>query len=426
MCAGRSMRGRCPTPRARDRSPRSIPPHPGPLERRPEEAARWDNVDRVGYADIAAVTLMPCTAREKLCAPMLGLGLVAVLGCTPEELPLPPVVWEGEMVRVRMDDPGIRVCGGTFEALDRHAALVREALLLEGDGVIEYSIGDQDFVHAGCPGAPVDIFVGCASRPEGNVFTTEPFHPHEIVHAARIHDPQIGYRSSVFEEGLATMFGSDDLGNGTGPLRVRELFEDAHVAGGIEYFGAGHAMANLLDRHGMDSFRAFDELARTVNEDEAFMEIFGESKEEFAVVAEAMPICEQSKWWVPLLECDGEPITADPETGLLTFTGNLSCAEPDVNGPENDQMWTSRRFRLDSQTTRWSSYDFDFPEDATLEIVSCDGGCPERFAYIGTRTQVGGFGDDALGDLEPGEYFLRVSRPVSDDDGHFEIVIDPV
>lgn len=353
-----------------------------------------------------------------------GLGLAAALGCTPDELPLPPVVWEGETIRARMDDPAIQVCGGTFEALDRHAALVREALLLDGDGVIEYSIGDEDFVHAGCPGAPGDDFVGCVSRPEGHVFTTEPFLPHEIVHAARIHDPQIGYRSSIFEEGLATMFGSDDLGNGTGPLRVRELFEDAHVAGGIEYFGAGHAMANLLERHGVDSFRGFDELARTMNEDDAFMAAFGESKEEFAVVAEAMPICEQSQWWAPLLECDGEPITTDPETGLLTLTGNVSCGEPDVKGPEFGRMWTSRRFRLDSRTTRWS-YDFEMPEDATMEIVSCEGGCPQRFAYIGVKYEIWSYGDGALGDLEPGDYFLRMSRPVSEDDGHFEVIIDP-
>lgn len=47
-------------------------------------------------------------------------------------------------MRVRMGDPGIEVCGGSFEALDRHAELVREALLLRGDEVVEYSIGDQE------------------------------------------------------------------------------------------------------------------------------------------------------------------------------------------------------------------------------------------------------------------------------------------
>lgn len=366
-------------------------------------------------------TRAPAKLRPPLVA---GLGLAAVLGCTPEELPLPPVVWEGEMVRARMDDPGIQVCGGTFEALDRHAVLVREALLLEGDGVIEYSIGDQGFVDASCTAAPVDTFIACTSRPEGHVFTTVPFHRHEIVHATRILDPSISRRSSIFEEGLATMFGDDDLGNGVGPLRVRELFEDAHVGGGIEYFGAGHAMANLLELQGVGAFRRFDELARTTNEDAAFIEAFGETKEEFADVAETMPICEQSQWWMPLVECDGEPLTADPETRQLTLSGNVSCGEPDVKGPADGRMWTSRRFRLDSPTTRWS-YDFDMPEDATLEIVSCQGGCPQRFAYIGVKYEIWSYGDNALDDLEPGEYFLRMSRPVADDDGYFEVVIDP-
>jgi hypothetical protein len=349
-----------------------------------------------------------------------------MLGCSPEELPLPPVVWEGEMVRARMDDPGIQVCGGTFEALDRHAALVREALLLEGDGVIEYSIGDQDFVDAGCVGAPVDSVAGCSTRPEGNVFTTTPFHLHEIVHAVRSHDPAISRRSPIFEEGLAVMFGSDALNDDSGPLEAFDRFADTHIANSIEAFQVGHTMADLLDRYTVDAFREFDELARTMNEDAAFAEIFGETKEEFAAVVETMPICEQSQWWMPLLECHGEPITADPETGLLTLAGNVSCGEPDVQGPLFGRMWTSRRFRLDSPTSRWYSYDFDFPEDATLEIVGCNDGCPERFAYSGTRYQIGGLGDGGLGDLEPGEYFLRMSRPVSDDDGSFVIVIDPV
>lgn len=352
-----------------------------------------------------------------------GLGLAATVGCTPDELPLPPVVWEGETIRARMDDPGIQICGGTYEALDRHAALVRDALLLEGDGMIEYSIGDEDFVHAGCPNAPVDDFVGCVSRPEGNVFTTIPFHPHETVHAVRIIDldEDLG---SVFEEGLATFLGADHLGQGTGPLDVLALYEDAHVAGEQEYFRAGHTMAILFERHGPDAFRRFDELSRTMGEDAAFAEAFGESKAEFAAVAATMPICEQSQWWMPLLECDGEPITADPDTGLLTLTGNVSCREPDVQGPDHGRMWTSRKFRLDSRTARWS-YDFEMPEDATLEIVSCEGGCPQRFAYIGVKYEIWSYSDDALGDLEPGEYFLRMSRPVSEDDGHFEVVIDP-
>src|SRR5262245_8018018 len=94
------------------------------------------------------------SARRLAAARVMAVGGLMMLlgGCAPdEELPLPPVVWEGESVRVRMDDPEIEVCGGSFEALDRHAELVREALLLEGDGVVEYSIGDQDFVESVCP-----------------------------------------------------------------------------------------------------------------------------------------------------------------------------------------------------------------------------------------------------------------------------------
>lgn len=355
----------------------------------------------------------------------LGSGLAVcgwLMGCAPEEdFPLPPVVWEGESVRVRMDDPGIQVCGGTFEGLDRHAALVRDALLLEGDGVVEYSIGDEDFVDAACEGALVEPRA-CATVPAGRVFTREPFLPHELVHAVRRLDPQVGHLRGVYEEGLATLFGADDLSQATVPLEVLELFDDPLVVEREEYFRAGQTMAILLDDHGAEAFRDFDIASRRVSEDAAFTEAFGETKEDFSAFAESVPHCEQSQWWVPLLECDGEPLTADPQTGALTLTGDLSCGDPDVNGPAYDRMWTSRHFRLDEPTSRLG-YSFDFPEDATLEIVGCNPGCPERFAYLGTRYQVNSYGNGLPG-LEPGEYFMRLTRPVSDGSGHFEIIFE--
>lgn len=349
------------------------------------------------------------------------LGVLLVYGCAAEELPLPPVVWEGDSVRVRMDDPGIEVCGGTFEALDRHAALVRDTLLLEGDGMVEYSIGDQSFVNTACEGALIDSPFACTTIAEGHVFTRFQFIPHELVHSVRRLDPQVGQLSSVFEEGLATMFGSDPEGAGTVPLRALDALADDHVVGAEEYYRSGHLMAILFDDYGFEAFREFDLLAHTSGEEHAFETIFGVTKQEFAAAAEAVPLCEQSQWWAPLLECDGEPIVADSLTGSLVLEGDVDCQSSDVKGPEYGRMWTSRHFRLDQRTST-PSYEFDMPQDATLEIVSCTGGCPDRFAYIGTREEVGSV-LNGLPDLEPGEYFLRMSRPVADGDGHFQIVL---
>ena len=179
-------------------------------------------------------------------------------------------------MRVRMDDPEIEVCGGSFEALDRHAELVREALLLEGDGMIEYSIGDIDFVDERCS---ADRPAGCTHTATGEVFVSQPFIPHEIVHAVRMLDPRLSLRSSPIEEGLATVFGSDPPGDGTIPLDASGILETTRVIGGQGYYRAGHVMAILLDRHGVDAFRRFDELARTMNEDREFLEAFGETKQ---------------------------------------------------------------------------------------------------------------------------------------------------
>lgn len=351
-------------------------------------------------------------------------GVVGLLGaCAPEEeLPLPPVVWEGTSVRVRMEDPGIQVCGGSFEALDRHAELVREALLLEGDDVVDYSIGDAELVESVCASEASNSPDGCTYPDVGYVYTTIPFVPHEIVHAVRIKDPELAFLSSPIEEGLATVFGADWFGVNSPPLDARGILAEQFVTGADEYHQAGQTVAILLDRHGVEAFRDFDLSARTASEARAFEDVFGETKDEFAEYAESVPHCDQSQWWMPLLECDGEPLTADPETGAVTLTGNIRCGEPDVNGPDFGRMWVSRHFRLD-EPTGVLGYSFDLPQDATLEIVGCSGGCPERFVYLGTATQVGSF-SNGLPSLDPGEYFLRMSRPVSDDDGFFEVVLE--
>jgi hypothetical protein len=348
-------------------------------------------------------------------------GLVGLLGaCAPDdELPLPPVVWEGESVRVRMDDPEIEVCGGSFEALDRHAALVREALLLEGDGVIEYSIGDQDFVDERCTS---DSPIACTKTTTGAVFTTEPFIQHEIVHAVRMLDPHVSLRSSPIEEGLATLFGSDNLSDSTVPLDASLIIEDPHVRGGAEYYRAGYLTALLFESHGAEGLRSFDLLARSRSEDEAFVEAFGETKAEFAEMADDAPLCDPSQWRAPLLECDGGITTADPVTGAVSFTGDLRCGQEQTFGPEQGRMWTTRHFRLD-EATNFLRYSFEMPDDATLEIVACDGGCPGRFAYVGTRYEVNSFGS-GVPNLEPGDYYLRLSRPLSGDDGGFEIILE--
>lgn len=356
----------------------------------------------------------------------LGHALASLLtvSCGPEEedFPLPDVVWEGRGVRVRMEDPTMQVCGGTFDALDRHVELVREAMLLEGDGVVEYSIGDEDFVESACDFPFDGTSIACADASSGNVFTSNAFVLHEIVHAVRRRDPGVGLLSSPFEEGLAMVYGDDFLPSYPIPLDIVGVLDKAsYIEGGEEYYFSGHMVAKLLDLHGMETFRRFDLQAREQGEGVAFSEVYGQTKREFGALAEGDPVCEQTQWWAPLLECDGEPMIADPATDGLVLSGDLSCAAEDVLGPGVGRVWTSRHFRLDRGTSTLA-YEFDIPEDATLEIVSCDGGCPERFAYIGMRDDVGSV-LNGVPSLEPGEYFLRVSRPVDEREGHFEIVL---
>jgi len=318
-----------------------------------------------------------------------------------------------------MDDETIPVCGGTFEALDLHANLVRDAMLLEGqDRIVDYSIGDQDFVLDACEVSSI----GCAPVDTGQVFTSQVFHQHEIVHAVRSLDPKIGHHSIAFEEGLAAVFGADFFDTTMVlALNALEMLQDADLSGPEDADRAGRLVAIVLERYGADSFRRFDLSSRTEDESSAFVGAFDETLEDFAVVADAAPLCGRSQWWQPLLECSGEPIDADPETGKLTFTGDLSCGDSEVQGPVFEMMRTSRHFRV-AEPTSEILYEFEMPEDATLEIVECHLGCPDRFTYLGGQSDLGSV-SNGIPRLEPGEYFLRITRPVSDDNGWFEIVL---
>jgi len=319
-----------------------------------------------------------------------------------------------------MDDETIPVCGGTFDALDLHARLVRDAMLLEGrDRVIDYSIGDGDFIGDYCG---TENAAGCAHPESGDVLVVAAFTPHEIVHAARALDPEIRHLSQPVEEGLATLFGSDVPGLGVIPLDVLDILEDRDMEGLDEYYRAGHVIAAVFQLYGIEAFRQFDLLARGVAENDAFLSAFGETKVKFAERAETMPVCQSTQWWMPVLECDGDADLPDPKTGRIVLSGDVRCGEVDVVGPNPyGAMWTSRHFRVTEKTFDLL-YEIDMPEDSTLEIVGCQYGCPDRFVYRGGARDVGGI-TKGIPSLEPGEYFLRMSRPVSDDDGHFEVVL---
>lgn len=342
----------------------------------------------------------------------------AVTACAPDGLELPPVVWEGENVRVRMEDESIQVCGGTFEGLDRHAALAREAMLLDWNGdLVEYSLGHIDFLEDACIGTTL----GCANSDTGHVFTRRPFHLHEVVHSVRFLDPNRTLHSSPIEEGLATLFGAGVGSEGTTSLEALKTLQLEQVGGDTDYYRSGQLMAMLIATYGIETFRAFDLAASRDDENAAFASVFGVTKTEFAAIAEETPQCSSSQWWQPLLECAGEPELPDPDTGQVTFTGDLRCDSSDVYGPaQGDNMWTSRHFQIDDMVPPFY-YEMDFPEDTTLEVVGCDGGCPERFVYRGGRWDVGSVANGIPG-LEPGEYFMRLSRPVSDEPGPFRIV----
>ncbi|MCH9687434.1 MAG: hypothetical protein K0V04_38725 [Deltaproteobacteria bacterium] len=332
-------------------------------------------------------------------------------GCSDEPA-LPPVAWESDVLRVRVEDPTTVICEGSFEAIERHATLVRDVLALDGrDRILDYSVVEPDSIGQWCSSTST----ACTHSPPGQVFTATPVLLHEVTHAVRILNPDTRLLSPALEEGMAVLYGDEVFRAQTPPLMAESLLQEQIVTVD-QYLRTGLLTNILVQRHGLDDFMRFDRLAATTPEDEAFAEVFGETKDQFAQAADDHEACAPQQWREPLLECDDAPVMPDPATGRIVLTGNLSCGDPQVVGPTFSWMTTTRHFRvLESHSS--PGHRVDVPRGTTVELVGCQAGCPERYYYDYFAGPVRGY----FPTLEPGDYVVRLTRPVADDAGPFTL-----
>lgn len=336
---------------------------------------------------------------------ILGSAMTAALGaCQPE---LPPITWEGEVIRFAANDPET-VCGDTLEWMDARAVALRDIF---GEGTYDtldyYWVPDLWNEQPWCQ----EPASGC--RDANRIYSEYVPHEHEIAHALRR-----DRLPAVFEEGFATVFG--DLGWTHEPAsrgRLVEILESSDPVDNADYSRAGHFVRFLLDRYGMDRL---DRLAELANYDDdaskvrtSFAEAYGITLEAALVEYEDYPECDALAWMDTRIACAEAAFPLNPvQEGDVEFSKDIECSEPTVLGPMSGFMFTETTLEIVPQLQDfpiWIQLIGDLGDDVSAALVRCDGGCADSTALWLTPTA----GHRQV-ELPPGRYVLRMFRPVDD------------
>lgn len=317
---------------------------------------------------------------------------------------LPPILWEGEQVRFRSDEPLDRVCGGTLEHLDDRAAHI--------DDLFEDPRDIVDFVWA--PGPALEEYcelptLGC--RRGRSAFTVFALDEHELFHALREASAQRG-----LEEGMAVAFGDDRHLAGevedsdidtvlrtTGPFALPDGTDYPRLGHFVSYLVATYGVETLVDlARTSNLWDGYDDLTRSV---EATLGIaFDDVIDDYEA---SYPACDSRDYRYDGFDCGRNIVAMPPQDGdEIDMTVRVACDEPTVLGPRAGEVWTMITLDVPTDGRHLISI---VPSDAvpsTIHLRRCDATCDEL-----EPTPAGGNLWMLTYCLRAGAYSLRLAVP---------------
>lgn len=352
------------------------------------------------------------------------LVLLALAGCAPERVEFGTRAWVGEHLEVWTSE-GVTVCGGSFEALDRHAAATSDYAVARGvetrTSPYRYYWVQPDELDGGpCAEGPAP---GCFSPRNDAIYATR-FYPHEVVHA----EFASGH-SSFVDEGFATLLGGSRfvdvpdtpvqtvIDQAAGVALPGEDYElAAKFVAAAEALYPEESMGQLLQTRRADDFRAMATAAEDLDLDDIVSLHDNANTCSFDAVRQAVTECT-----MPPVAWNGPTWTAD---------GQVDCAASDVMGPNrDDEVWVVRSFEIEAA----GEYTVRFEGDATVRLSSCE----NRFCESGFSFNGRGFDDPSNGlflaagadypfEFAAGRHWFRVSRLLDDDaEGTYALSVSP-
>lgn len=365
-----------------------------------------------------------------LCALLTAmLVMPSMTGCgddlLPGDVPKPPIVWEGDHVRVGTDLDLDEWCGGSLPRLDAYAGAVMD--LFDDHGVVTYYLFEPPVSELGvCP--PRGAACAISIDDEGVVLTDELPDDHEVVHVVG-HTGTIETMPHFFEEGGASYWGGQRGRPDARGVDVRELI-DTHWEGGMngrEYAAAAHFTSHLVDTYGVDSYvklrNASFWLQSRGEFERTFLQVIGAPLDEALDDYEERPYCPFEATRSSFYECAGDVDYYIAAGAEVLVDVDVSCSNSQVIGPaklgtEPDRIWRDLVVEIEDS----SNYVvFEEPElgeanSVAVQIKRCATECFEVWTNTKTLLPRGTpqEPDFFVFDLLPGRYVVRVSRDVGD------------
>lgn len=295
-------------------------------------------------------------------------ALSSTLSCAPE----PSTRWLGHYLHF-VTDLDVPICEGTFHRQERLVELLAAEFGAVIDTPVWFELTTPDDAHERCES---ESAFGCYRHRREKIYSSLPYHPHEIVHAVAAAAAWTG--PTAFTEGLAEAY-SHGARSGTDRLPVAEVLADFQLTRD-HYYTMALFVRFLLERHGVAAFGAF--MRATEFEDDvdmfapSFAAVFAEPLEAAIAAFEAYPTCQAWQNHVALMECADEATPWAENSWAVEV--DLRCASAEVVGPLNDKggpvMAANRTLVVDADALALATVSYSGAGRGAVRLTRC-GSC---------------------------------------------------
>jgi hypothetical protein len=339
---------------------------------------------------------------------MWTVAAAMTMGCQEEGLPhFGTLQYESESFEVWASE-GLEACGGTFEYTEQWLVAFRERIGEHGDPAKHtfYWLSPNDYDESFCPSGTS----GCAY--ESIAYSTVIPHDHELVHIELDAVPP-----SFLREGAAEAFGSIRTSELTTITDIEALFDmDQIPASG--YQTAGRFSRFIIDHHGVDAYfdlyEALDGATSRAALEAEVEDVLGVTLPELVADFESFSWCSVDRWRFYDRECTMLPLTPWQSPTRWAEEIDLSCAAPDVVGPQRDRVWTRRAFEVE-QAGLYDLVIESADPTAQVEVFSCAASCFAGEPYSPMPSAEVATGGRASFFLDTGRHWLQVQHAAEGD-----------
>jgi len=347
---------------------------------------------------------------------MLTVAAATTMGCQEEGLPhFGTLQYESESFEIWASE-GLEACGGTFEYNEQWLVAFRERIGERGDSTRHtfYWLSPNDYDESPCSSGTS----GCAY--ESIAWSTLIPHEHELVHTELV-----GIPPSVLTEGAAEVFGSIRSSELTTIEDIEELFDMDQISGS-GYQTAGRFSRFIIDHHGLDAYfdlyEALDGATSRAALEAGVEDVLDVTLPELVADFEGFGGCSVDRWRFYDRECTMLPLTPWQSPTRWAEDIELSCAAPDVVGPQRDRIWTRRAFEVE-QAGLYDVVIESADPTAQVEVFACDASCFASEPYSPTPTVEVATGGRTSFFLDVGRHWLQVQH-AADSDASVRVAIE--